>query len=183
MRLENGNNASIITFRGKTPKLHPTVFTAEGVKIIGDVKIGKNSSVWYNSVIRGDVHYIRIGEATNVQDLCMLHVTHDTCPLNIGDRVTIGHGVKVHGCTIENDILIGIGAVILDNAVVHSNSLIGAGALIREGFEVPEGTLAAGVPARIIRDLTDEEIERVREGAPNYMGYVREYLEELKRNV
>ncbi len=182
MKFETGKSGSIITFRGSTPKLHPSVFLAEGVKIIGDVKIGKDCSVWYNTVIRADVHYIRIGERTNIQDLCMLHVTHDTRPLNIGDNVTTGHSVTLHGCTIHDNNLIGIGARVLDGAIVRPFSLIAAGAVVKENFEVPEGSLAAGVPAKVIRKLTDEEKANIPKYASNYVNYVKEYREELRAN-
>lgn len=179
MILETGNNGSIITFKGITPKIHPSVFICEGVKIIGDVEIGADSSVWYNTVIRGDVHYIRIGERTNIQDLCMLHVTNGRFPLNIGNEITIGHSVTIHGATINDKCLIGIGAMVLDGAIVNSNSFIAAGALVKEGFVVPEGVLVAGVPGRIIRELKPEEIERINHSAVNYCKYTDEYRNQL----
>jgi carbonic anhydrase/acetyltransferase-like protein (isoleucine patch superfamily) len=180
MKLENGNNASIITYKGITPKIPDSSFLCEGVRIIGDVELGEYSSVWYNSVIRGDVHYIRIGEGTNIQDLSMLHVTNNKYSLNIGNYVTVGHSVTLHGCTIKDRSLIGIGATVLDNAIVNSNSLVGAGALVKEGQNVPEGVLVAGVPAKIIRDLTDEELKWVSTNADNYVKYTKEYREQLK---
>jgi gamma-carbonic anhydrase len=175
MKIETGNNGSIITFKGITPRIHSSVFICEGVKIIGDVEIGKDSSIWYNSVIRGDVNSIRIGERTNIQDLSMLHVTHDYFPLNIGNDITIGHSVSIHGCTIHDKCLIGIGAKLLDGCIINSHSLIGAGALVKEKFVVPEGTLVAGVPAKVIRDLTQDEIENMEESAKNYLNYVIAY--------
>lgn len=175
MKLETGNNASIITFKNITPKIHESVFLCEGVKIIGDVEIGKDSSVWYNSVIRGDVHYIRIGEKTNVQDLSMLHVTNGKYPLNIGNSVVIGHSVALHGCTIMDNCLLGIGSRVLDGAIVNKHSLVAAGALVREHFEVPEKVLVAGVPAKIIRDLKPEEIDKISSMADHYVEYVKEY--------
>lgn len=182
MKYESGQNGSIISFRGKTPKIHPSVFICEGVRIIGDVEIGKDSSVWYNSVIRGDVHRIRIGERTNIQDCSMLHVTHDYFPLTIGNDVTIGHSVSLHGATIHDKVLIGIGAKVLDNSVINSNVLVAAGTLVREGFEVPEGVLIAGVPGKIIRDLTDEEIARLAQSSINYQNYVAEYKNEYEQS-
>lgn len=179
MKFESGQNAAIITFKGKTPKIHPSAFLTEGVKVIGDVEIGEFSSVWYNSVIRGDVHFIRIGNRTNIQDLSMLHVTHDYFPLTIGNSVTIGHSVSLHGATVKNNILIGIGAIVLDGAIINSNSLIAAGALVKEGFEVPEGVLVAGVPGKIIRDLKQEEIEKITENANNYVMYLTNYRSHL----
>jgi carbonic anhydrase/acetyltransferase-like protein (isoleucine patch superfamily) len=180
MKLETGQNGSIITYKGITPKIHESAFLCEGVRIVGDVEIGEDCSVWYNSVIRGDVHYIKIGRGTNVQDLCMLHVTNNKYALNIGEYVTVGHSVTLHGCTVKDRCLIGIGATVLDNAVVSSNSLIGAGALVKEGFFVPEGVLVAGVPAKIVRDLSEAELIWVRKNAENYVGYTKEYRQQLE---
>lgn len=180
MKIESGYNGSVFTYKGITPKIHKSVFLAEGVRIIGDVEVGKNSSVWYNSVVRGDVHYIKIGEGTNIQDLSMLHVTNNKYALNIGNYVTIGHSVTLHGCTIKDRCLVGIGAIVLDNAKVNSSSLVAAGALVREGFEVPEGTLVAGVPAKIIRDLNEDELNWVRTNSENYINYVKEYRRQIK---
>jgi carbonic anhydrase/acetyltransferase-like protein (isoleucine patch superfamily) len=175
MRVETGNNASIITFKGIIPKIHPSVFLCEGVKIIGDVEIGENSSVWYNSVIRGDIHYIRIGSCTNVQDLSVLHVTNDKYPLNIGNNITIGHSVTLHGTTVHDNCMIGIGARLLDGSMINSYSLVAAGAVVREGFEVPSGVLVAGVPAKIIRELNDEERQRIEFSPKYYMQYIADY--------
>lgn len=173
--METGNNASIITYKGITPKIHPSVFLCEGVKIIGDVEIGENSSVWYNSVIRGDVNYIRIGEGTNIQDMSMLHVTIKKHPLIIGNNITVAHSVTLHGCTVKDNSMIGIGAICLDGSIIESHSLVAAGSLVREGFVVPEGTLVAGVPAKIIKELKPEEIENLTGIAKRYTGYVDEY--------
>ncbi len=175
MELADWNNFHIITFRGKKPKIHESVFICPGVKIIGDVVIGRNSSIWFNSIIRGDVNYIRIGEETNIQDMCMLHVTHDTYPLRIGNNVTIAHSVTLHGCTIESNSLIGISATVLDGAIVEQNSFVAAGTVVKENFKVPSGTLVAGVPGKIIRDLTNQEIERINQTSKNYINYVKEY--------
>jgi carbonic anhydrase/acetyltransferase-like protein (isoleucine patch superfamily) len=153
------------------PEIHPTVFLASGVKIIGDVKIGANSSVWYNTVIRGDVNYVKIGEMTNIQDCSMLHVTNGRYPLNIGSKVTIGHSVKLHGCTLQDLCLIGIGSIVLDGAVVETDSMVAAGAVVKPNFVVPSGKLVAGVPARIVRDLTDEDIDDFEKSALRYMKY------------
>ena len=155
------------------PKLDDSVFLASGVKIIGDVEIGKNSSVWYNTVIRGDVHYIKIGEQTSIQDCSMLHVTNGKYPLNIGSKVTIGHSVVLHGCTVEDLTLIGMNATVLDGAVVQTKSMVAAGAVIRPNFIVPTGKLAAGVPAKIVRDLTEEEMEEFEKSANRYVEYTR----------
>jgi len=153
------------------PKIHPSVFLAPGVKIIGNVKIGKGSSVWYNTVIRGDVHYICIGSETNIQDCSMLHVTNDKFPLTIGNRVTIGHSVKLHGCTVNDSVLIGIGAVVLDGAIVETESIVAAGAVVKPNFIVPAHTLVAGVPAKVVRELTGIEIEEFQKSAVRYVNY------------
>lgn len=153
------------------PKIGRDVFLASGVKVIGDVEIDANSSVWYNSVIRGDVHYIKIGSRTNIQDCSMLHVTNGKYPLNIGSKVTIGHSVKLHGCTLDDLCFIGIGAIILDGAVIQKEAMVAAGAVIRPNFIVPSGKLAAGVPAKIIRDLRDDEIAEFENSAERYVKY------------
>ncbi len=162
------------------PKLHESVFLASGVKIIGDVEIGKDSSVWYNTVVRGDVNYIRIGVMTNIQDCSMLHVTNGKFPLTIGDKVTVGHSVTLHGCTINNLCLIGMGAVILDGAIVGQNAMVAAGSVIKPGFVVPSGTLVAGVPAKIVRDLSDQEIDEFENSALRYKKYTELTKESLK---
>ncbi len=161
------------------PKLHQTVFLASGAKIIGDVEIAESSSVWYNTVIRGDVNYIRIGSLSNIQDSSMLHVTNQKYPLIIGDKVTIGHSVTLHGCMLKNLCLIGMGAVILDGAVVEDNAMVAAGALVKPGFVVPSGKLAAGIPAKIIRDLTAEEILEFDRSANRYFGYTQTTVDSL----
>ena len=167
----------IIPYRGITPKIHPSVFIAEGAQIIGDVEIGAESSVWFNTVIRGDVHYIRIGERTNIQDNCVLHVTHNTYPLVIGSDVTVGHGAILHAATIRDRCLIGMGAKVLDDATVGSYAFVAAGSLVLEHFEVPEGALVAGVPARVKRMLSEEEKQQIVQSAQNYVGYVKTYRE------
>lgn len=163
------------------PDIHPTVFLASGVKIIGDVKIGQNSSVWYNSVIRGDVHYVKIGEMTNIQDCSMLHVTNGRYPLSIGNKVTIGHSVKLHGCTLQDLCLIGIGSIVLDGAVVETNSMVAAGTVVKPNFIVPARKLVAGIPAKIIRDLTDEEINDFENSALRYKKYTEITVDSLNK--
>lgn len=169
--------SSVIEYRGIRPKVHDSVFIAEGAKVIGDVEIGRDSSIWFNSVVRGDVHSIKIGERTNIQDNCVLHVTHKKYALHIGSNVTVGHNAILHGCTIGDYCLIGMGAIVLDNALIHSRSFIAAGALVQENFEVPEGTLVAGVPAKIKRPLTAEEAAFLERSAQNYVDYVKTYRE------
>ncbi len=161
----------LFPYIGTFPKIHSSVFLASGVKIIGDVQIEELSSIWYNTVIRGDVHYIKIGKMTNVQDCSMLHVTNNRYPLNIGDKVTIGHSVTLHGCTLQNLCLIGMRAVILDGATVEEKSIVAAGSVVKEKFVVPSGKLVAGVPAKIIRDLTRQELDNFEASAKRYVKY------------
>lgn len=179
MIYETGQSAKIITYNGITPKIHSSVFLCDGVKIIGDVEIGRDSSIWYNCVIRGDVNFIRIGERTNIQDLSMFHVQNGTHPLIIGNEVSIAHSVSLHGCVLHNKCLIGIGAIVLNGAVVSSNSIVAAGALVREDFVVPSGVLVGGVPAKILRDLKPEEIEMIERTARNYVRYVEDYRNQI----
>ena len=169
--------AMIHAYRGITPRLDESVFVAPGAHIVGDVVIGRDSSVWFNTVIRGDVHYIRIGERTNIQDLCVLHVTSGVYPLVLGSNITVGHGAILHGCTIEDECLIGMGSIVLDNAHIGAGSLIAAGALVRENSQVPPGSLVAGVPATVKRPLTESERKGLARGAENYVRYVRTYRE------
>ncbi len=170
----------IFPYRKFFPKVAKNVFLAPGAKIIGNVEIGENSSVWYNTVIRGDVNYIKIGSFTNIQDCSMLHVTSNKYPLNIGSKITIGHSVNLHGCTINDLCLVGIGAIILDGAVLEENSMVSAGAVVTPGFTVPSGKLAAGVPAKIIRELKKTEIDEFEKLALRYSKYSEESIESLK---
>jgi carbonic anhydrase/acetyltransferase-like protein (isoleucine patch superfamily) len=171
----------IFPYKNLLPKLHETVFLASGVKIIGNVEIGACSSVWYNSVIRGDIHYIKIGTDTNIQDCSMLHVTHDKYPVNIGNKVTIGHSVKLHGCTLNDLCLIGIGAVLLDGSIVEENAMVAAGAVVPPGFVVPSRKLVAGIPAKIVRDLTTKEIAEFEVTAEKYIRYTKTTIESLNK--
>jgi carbonic anhydrase/acetyltransferase-like protein (isoleucine patch superfamily) len=168
----------ILPYKGVFPKIHESVFVVESAQIIGDVEIGESSSVWFNSVVRGDVNYIRIGNRTNVQDNCTLHVTKDIYPLILGSDITVGHNVTLHGCTIRDRCLIGMGAILLDNAEVGPDCIVGAGALVTEGTRVPPGSLVLGMPAKVVRPLTEEELGRIKRSAENYIGYVRSYREE-----
>ena len=166
---------SIIQYRGVVPRIHPSVFIAEGAHVIGDVEIGKESSVWLNAVIRGDINSICIGERTNIQDASVLHVTHETFPLRIGSGVTIGHGAVVHAATIKDFSLIGMGAIVLDNATVGPYSLVAAGAVVVGGSVIPEGMLAAGIPAKVVRSLTAEERGSLVLSAEHYVEYAATY--------
>jgi len=161
----------IYSYLDLTPKIDESVFLAPGSKIIGDVTIGEGTSIWFNTVVRGDVNHITIGKMTNVQDLSMLHVTAETYPLIIGDNVTIGHSVTLHGCTLKDNCFIGMGATILDGALVEHNSMVAAGALVRQNSVVPTGKLVAGVPAKVIRDLSADEIENIQASAERYKEY------------
>jgi len=165
----------IIAYKDRIPKLHTSVFVADGAMIIGDVEIGEHSGIWFNAVIRGDVNFIHIGSRTNVQDNSVLHVTSKTAPLSIGSDITIGHNAVLHGCTIDDCCLIGMGAIVLDRARIHRNSMVAAGAIVLEGFDVPEGMLVAGVPAKVKRALTEDEKQFIRQSAANYVGYVQAY--------
>ncbi|HEX2962912.1 MAG TPA: gamma carbonic anhydrase family protein [Ignavibacteriales bacterium] len=164
-------------YKDFTPEVHPEAIIFPGVKIIGRVEIGQDSSIWYNSVIRGDVNLIKIGSKTNIQDLSVLHVTSNN-PLIIGNGVTIGHAVKLHGCTVEDYCLIGIGSVVLDGAVVSRNSIVAAGAVVKPGYVVPSGKLVAGVPAKVVRDLTPSEIEDIAHSSERYTEYARSSRQE-----
>lgn len=172
----------IRSFQGMKPQIDPTAFIAETAVIIGDVSIGAESSIWYNVVARGDVNFIRIGARSNIQDLSMLHVTHRKhaddpgAPLVIGDDVTVGHSVTLHGCTIENGAFIGMQAIVMDKVVVGKGALVGARALVTEGTIIPPHTLWVGAPAKYKRDLTPDEIAWLERSAGNYVRYSREYL-------
>ncbi|HET8546591.1 MAG TPA: gamma carbonic anhydrase family protein, partial [Bryobacteraceae bacterium] len=147
-------------------------------QVIGDVVIGEESSVWANVTIRGDVNHIRIGSQTNVQDNCVIHVEHEIYPTILGDRVTVGHSVTLHGCVVEDDCLIGIGAIVLNGAKIGRGAVIAAGALVPERMEVPPASMVMGVPAKVKRPLTEEEVERFRENAQNYVQYRAAYRDE-----
>lgn len=163
-------------YHNKTPRLAEEVFLAPGSHVIGDVEIGAGSSVWFNTVIRGDVHFIRIGEKTNVQDNSVLHVTTGTHPTVIGHQVTIGHRAVVHGCTLEDKVLIGMGAVVMDGARIGTESMIGAGALVVPGTLIPPRVLAMGVPCKVVRALKPHEIQRLEASALHYYDLTKEYL-------
>ena len=163
-------------YLGVLPTSASNTFIEDTAIIIGDVVIDYDSSVWFNSVIRGDVNSIRIGDRTNVQDLSLLHVTHDTHPLVIGNDVTIGHHVVLHGCTIGNRVLIGMGSVVMDGAVIEDDCIIGAGSLVTEKTVIPSHSLALGLPARVKRPLTKKELAWIKESADNYVMYARNYM-------
>jgi carbonic anhydrase/acetyltransferase-like protein (isoleucine patch superfamily) len=169
--------AHIIPYKGKMPKIDPTVFIAPTAVVIGDVEIGENSSVWFNAVIRGDVYYIRIGNNTNIQDGSVIHVTTDTYATIIGNSVIMGHNVVAHGCTIKDKALIGMGAILLDNCEIGEQALVAAGSLVPMGMKVPPRTLVAGMPAKVKRELTPEELARIEENWQHYVDLKNDYLE------
>lgn len=168
----------IHNFCGKTPVLAATVFIEASAQVIGDVEIGEHSSIWFNSVVRGDVNWIRIGHHTNIQDCSVLHVTSERFSLTIGNYVTMGHRVIAHGCVIHNRCLIGMGSVILDGAVIGEDSIVAAGAVVPEGMVVPPRSLVAGVPGKIKRHVTNEELHRIAEGWTHYVELKNIYLGE-----
>lgn len=163
-------------YDGKEPRIGARVFLAENCALIGDVELADDCSIWYGAVLRGDIHHIRIGARTNIQDNSVLHVEHGTGPTIIGEEVTVGHMAVVHGCTVQRGALIGIGAKILSHAVIGEYSLVAAGSVVQEGMEVPPRTLIAGVPARVKRELKPEELQRMERGWRVYVDYKNEYL-------
>lgn len=160
---------AIRAYKGILPKVDPTAYVDESAQVIGDVVIGAESGIWPCVVIRGDVNIIRIGARTNIQDGSVLHVTRRTHPLLIGDNITIGHATIIHGCTLADYSFIGMGATVMDGAEIGEFAMVGAGALVTQGKVIPPRTLAVGAPAKPIRELTDEEVERIRKSADNYV--------------
>lgn len=167
----------ILAFKGTEPKIDSSAMVAESAQVIGDVEIGEESSVWFNAVVRGDVNYIRIGMRTNIQDGCVLHVARKTLPLVVGDEVTVGHNVTLHACTIGSRVLVGMGAIVMDGAEVGDNSIVGAGSLVTPGTKIPPGSLAIGQPARVKRQLTEEEQRGIRESAAHYVADIETYMD------
>ena len=165
----------IRAFGDKVPQIHETAFIEESAQIIGDVVIGSHSSVWFHTTIRGDVYHIRIGSCTNIQDNSVLHVSRGTHATILEDYVTVGHSVTLHGCHIRSNNLIGIGSIILDDVVIEENCMIAAGALLTPGTKVPARSLMMGVPAKRVREISDEEVTRIRQYANNYLEYKETY--------
>jgi carbonic anhydrase/acetyltransferase-like protein (isoleucine patch superfamily) len=154
--------------------IDPSVFIARGAVVLGDVHMGKDSSVWYNAVVRGDTDLIAIGEATNIQDLSLIHADPGV-PVLVGDRVTVGHRVILHGCTVENDCLIGMGAILLNRVLVGAGSLIGAGALLLEGTEIPPGSLVVGAPARVVRPVDAAMRQGIEDSWQHYVAMAKRH--------
>jgi carbonic anhydrase/acetyltransferase-like protein (isoleucine patch superfamily) len=168
----------IRSYQGVWPRLGAGVYVDPSAQVIGQVELGDHASVWMNAVVRGDVNSIRIGAATNIQDNCVVHVFRADHPTVIGDRVTVGHSVTVHGCTIRDLCLIGMGATILNEVDVGEECIVAAGSLVPEGMKIPPRQLVMGVPARIKRELTSEERDSLRRSADNYLEYKETYLQE-----
>jgi gamma-carbonic anhydrase len=165
----------ILPWQGKLPTIHPSAYIAPNATIIGDVVIAEDANIWFNVVIRGDVHEIRIGARTNIQDLTMVHATLGRAGTYIGDDVTVGHGAVLHACRLESRSFVGMGAIILDEAVVETDAMVAAGALVTSFKRVPGGELWAGNPARKLRDLKPDEITGIADSAIRYVGYARGY--------
>ena len=170
----------IHSYKGQRPRLGRRVFLAPSAVLTGDIEVGDDVSFWFHTVARGDVHWIRIGDGTNVQDGSVLHVSYGTHPLDIGAGVVIGHGAIVHGCTIEDGALIGIGARVLDGAVIERGAQVGAGAVVSPGTRVPAGHLVLGIPARVVRPLRDDESHNIELIRDRYIGLKEDYRRELE---
>ena len=172
----------ILPYQEMTPRLSKNAWIAQGATVIGDVTMGEDSAVWFGCVVRGDVHYIKIGDRTNIQDLSMVHVTHykkedrsDGHPTIIGNDVTVGHRVMLHGCTIEDACLIGMSATILDGAVIGKESIVGAGSLVTKNKRFPPRSLIMGSPAKVVRELTQEEVTELYASAKRYVAFKNNY--------
>lgn len=165
----------IRTFNGIEPKIHETAYVSDGCFIIGDVEIGEDASVWYGSVLRGDVNYIRIGARTNIQDQTIIHVSSKGLATIVDEEVTVGHRVTLHACHVDRGCLIGIGAILMDGVRVGAQSLVGAGSLLTPGTQIPPRSLVIGAPARIKRELTDEELASLDQSWRNYVELKNQY--------
>ena len=169
----------ILPFDNKSPLVHPTAFVAENAMVIGDVEIGENSSIWFGSVIRGDVNYIRIGARTNIQDHTIIHVNTGTHPTILEDEITVGHRVTLHGCYVESGCLVGIGSIVLDGARIGRNSLIAAGSLVTPNTQIPPRSMVMGAPARVKRELTQNELAGMSRNWQSYVDLKDQYLDPL----
>ena len=177
------NSAVLRPYRGRLPRVHPTAFIDESAQVIGDVEIGEESSIWMCTVIRGDVHEIRIGRRSNVQDGTVVHAMTGTYPTSIGDNVTIGHAAIIHGCMIEDRVLIGMGAIVMNGAQVGAGSIVAAGTLITEGMKVPSRSLVMGSPGKVKRLLTQAEVADIQVYADRYVGYRLDYMAGITRSA
>ena len=165
---------------GKTPQVDSTAWIADSAQVMGNVTIGPDASVWFGCVLRGDTESMTIGEGSNIQDLTVMHADHGL-PLTIGKHVTVGHKVMLHGCTIGDESLIGIGAIVLNGARIGKNCLVGAGSLVTEGKEFPDGSMIMGTPAKVVRELTPQQIEGLRLSAQHYIDNARMFRATLKK--
>ena len=165
----------IHAYKGVVPKVHPSVFIAASADVIGDVELGEESSVWFNTVVRGDVNYIRVGRGSNLQDGTVIHVNRKGNPTILEEYVTVGHAARLHGCHIKSHCLIGIGAVVLDGAVLEEECLVAAGAVVSPGTKVPRGSVLMGTPARVKRQVTEADLDLIRRSANNYITLAAEY--------
>ena len=165
----------IVPFDGITPRIDATAYVHGSAHVIGDVEIGAEASVWFNVVVRGDVHHVRIGARTNLQDHVTIHVSKGRWPSLVGEDVTVAHGVILHGCVIADRCLIGIGAIILDGAELEADCMIAAGSLVAPRTKIPAGHLAMGSPAKVVRPLRQEELAHLRQSAANYVGHAASY--------
>ena len=172
-----------LSYRGVMPTIDETAFIAPNATIIGDVEIGAETGIWFGCVIRGDVHEIRIGSRTNIQDLTMVHVAKGKFGTYIGDDVTIGHSAIIHACTLEDRSFVGMGATVMDGCVIEQGGMLGANALLSPGKRIPAGELWAGVPARKVRDLTQEEIEFFKVSADRYADLAQEYVKSIPEDL
>ncbi len=166
----------ITAFRETAPRIHTTAFVTEDAIVIGDVEIGEEASIWFGSILRGDVNYIRIGARTNIQDACVVHVSSKDHPTILEDEITVGHRVTLHGCYVETGCLIGIGSILLDGSRIGRNSLVAAGTLITPGTVIPPNSLVMGTPGKVRRELTVDEIDNLASSWKNYVRLSREYM-------
>lgn len=168
----------VIEFNGKSPKIADSAFITEDAMIIGDVEIGQNANIWFGSIVRGDLNYIRIGKNCNIQDGCLIHVVKDLYPVILEDDVALGHRVVIHGCRVGRGSLIGIGAIVLDGSVIGEESIVGAGAVVAPKSIIPPRSIVMGTPAKVVRTLNDDDIVKIK-------GIIQEYLElkEIYRNL
>jgi carbonic anhydrase/acetyltransferase-like protein (isoleucine patch superfamily) len=167
--------ALVVPYQGISPRIHPSAFVAPNATVIGDLEIGEDSSIWFGAVLRGDVMPLRVGKRTSIQDNSVVHATGGWAPTVIGDDCTVGHAVLLHGCTVHDRVLVGMGSIVLDGAEIGSDTILGAGSLVTTGTKIPAGVLALGRPAKVLRELRDEDLARIREAAELYVGYGRAY--------
>lgn len=174
----NSNQSMVLKYLQYEPEIAANAYIAPNATVIGRTKIGEDSSVWFQTVIRGDVESISIGRRTNIQDLSMIHVTSDRFATRVGDDVTVGHKVLLHGCVVEDNCLIGMGSILMDGVLIRKNTIVGAGSLVTPGKEFPEGVLIKGSPAKVARDLTEKEIADIKASADHYCKVAASYRDQ-----